>query len=282
MQKENNILYSYIAGWVDGDGCIYVSKKYRHHSSLSLKLTDIEPIIFFKNNLNIKSNIIFKKASNQRFKEALAYEVKLSGVKCLSYLENIMPYLVEKQQKVVDFFELYPEKKLNKNITYLKHSEEEFYAWLSGYFEAEGHVGIKKKVAIKKLKSGKIQSYDYIESVLQLVNTNKFAMEFILNRLKQYNITNSLKKLNVLKGGVKKCNITKKIINRKPCYRLFFKGSDFLNVQEKILPHFVINRKKEKILEGIKNFKNSRYKRKGVKDYFNEKEKQNGERTLAR
>ena len=44
---------AYIAGFVDGDGCIHVSKK-RHVSKLDVTVTDFEPIQFIAKHFNKK------------------------------------------------------------------------------------------------------------------------------------------------------------------------------------------------------------------------------------
>lgn len=274
--KIDNLLYPYLAGWVDGDGCIFVDKKRRYESRFTLKITDLEPLHFFKEKLNMTQKIQVKKPSNRGFVEKQQYEIKMSGKQNIPFLKNIAPYLVEKQHKVNEFLLLYPEvTDPMKDLPYLQHTKEEFFAWLAGYFEAEGHVSIRKRVKKKLLNSGLLAMYGHSDICLQLVNTNLLAMSFILNRLKKYNFLPEDRKLFTKKANIRMCNITKRLIQRKEVHRLHLTGKAFLLTQQQMMPYMLIKRKKDKILEGLDLMKNFKYKRNYIKEYFNyEKDRQ--------
>ena len=266
IKKLDKLLCSYVAGWTDGDGCIHIGRK-RCDSRWTLKLTDKEPLYFINNTMNL-SEKIYKKKLDTRWKCKTEYELRVHTKKALPFINNIANYLVEKQDKAKQYLTVFNQP---FNFSYLKHDREEFFAWLAGFFEAEGHVKVSKRKLNKKLKSGKIKVYDFTEVNFQLVNTNLLVMSFVLKKLKEYEIVDKSRKLqDSIKTSRKWCPVTLRWINRKPMYRLFLGSDSFLKFQKEIFPHMVIKRKKEKILEGLEILKNRTYKRKGVKKFYDQ------------
>jgi len=264
MIKSNKLLYSYIAGWTDGDGCIHIGRK-KWNSRWSLKLTDKEPLHFINNTMNLSKNI-YKIKLDTRYKCKIQYELVLRTEQALPFIDNIANYLVEKQDKAKQYLTVFSQP---FNFSYLKHNREEFFAWLAGFFEAEGHVEVRKTKTSAKLKSGEIKFYDFTETRLQLVNTNLLVMDFVLKKLKEYEIVEESRKLQINKKASRKwCPDTLKWKNTKQLYRLGFRGAHFLKLQKEIFPHMVIKRKKEKILEALEIMKNRPYKTKGVKEFY--------------
>ena len=265
MIKNNKLLYSYIAGWTDGDGCIHIGRK-KWNSRWSLKLTDKEPLHFINNTMNLSKNI-YKTKLDPRWKNPkTSYELTLRTKQALPFINNIATYLVEKQDKAKQYLTVFSQ---TFNFSYLKHDREEFFAWLAGFFEAEGYVGVRKTKTSGKLKSGKIKIYSSIEARLQLANTNFSIMDFILKKLKEYEIVNESTKLyDSRKASRKKCPFTSKWVDRKQAYELVLQSGSFLKLQKEIFPHMVIKRKKEKILEGLEILKNRTRKIKGVKEFY--------------
>ena len=201
-----------------------------------------------------------------RWKCKIEYELRVRTKKALPFINNIANYLVEKQDKAKQYLTVFNQP---FNFSYLKHDREEFFAWLAGFFEAEGHVEVRKTKTSGKLKSGEIKVYDCTETRLQLVNTNLLVMDFVLKKLKEYEIVEESRKLQISKKASRTwCPDTLKWKNRKTMYRLGFRGVHFLKLQKEIFPHMVIKRKKEKILEGLEILKNSTHKRKGVKEFY--------------
>jgi len=94
-------------------------------------------------------------------------------------------------------------------------------------------------------------------------------MDFILKKLKEYEIVNESTKLyDSRKASRKKCPFTSKWVDRKQAYELVLQSGSFLKLQKEIFPHMVIKRKKEKILEGLEILKNRTRKIKGVKEFY--------------
>jgi len=249
---QQSLINSYLAGWTDGDGCIHISKT----SKLSLKLIDKEPIEFFKTNLNI-FNIIEEVKIDKRFKAKQEYRIQIGGKKAVDCLKQIVPFLIEKQNKAKEYINIY--EKNNFNCSYLQHTENEFFGWLAGFSEAEGCFSVKKR---RKIVKNKI--YFNQEPVFELTNTNQYVMNLIVKKLHEYKIAEN-KNLNVKKASQKICKITNKLITRKESYRLLLGGNDLLVFYQKIYPFMVIKRKKNKLLEGIEVMKNYRRKRKELK-----------------
>lgn len=261
----DNLMYSYMAGWTDGDGCIYVSKPKRHWSRFSLSITDMEPLLFFKNKLNVDNKILLKKPDKRGFKVKPMYQFSIHTKKAVPFIKNIAPYLIEKQYKAIEYIKSFEGEV--ENFSHKQHTDEEFFAWLAGYMEAEGHVSIKNR---KKFKKKRNKEHFFTEVSIQLVNTNLDVMQFVIDRLKKLNILDSKIILQKRIPKSRPCYKTGKIFVRKPVYRLFATSASFLRLQEKIIDYFIISRKKNKILEGVAIYKQLKFKRKPIKEYFNE------------
>lgn len=261
----NNLMYSYMAGWTDGDGCIHISKVEKRWSRFSLKITDIEPLLFFKKKLNVENKIVLKKPDQRGFKVKPMYNLNIYTKKALPFIKNIAPYLIEKQFKAIEYIKTFEGEV--ENFSHKQHTDEEFFAWLAGYIEAEGHVGVRIK---KKFDKRRNKEYVFKQIFIQLVNTNLDVMQFITDKLKKLNILDSKIILQKLIPKSKPCIKTGKLFVRKPVYRLFAASASFLRLQEKIINYFIISRKKNKILEGVAVYKQAKFKRKTIREYFNE------------
>jgi len=261
----NNLMYSYMAGWTDGDGCIHTSKVKKHWSRFSLKITDMEPLLFFKNKLNLENKILLKKPDKRGFKTKPMYSIDIHTKKALPFIKNIAPYLIEKQFKAIEYIKTFEGEV--ENFSHKQHTDEEFFAWLAGYIEAEGHIGVRIK---KKFEKRKNKEYVTKEVYIQLVNTNLNVMKFVIDKLKKLNILDSKIILQKQIPKSRPCIKTGKVYVRKPVYRFFAASASFLRLQEKIIDYFIISRKKNKILEGVAVYKQIKFKRKAIKEYFNE------------
>ena len=252
---------AYIAGFVDGDGCIHVSKK-RHVSKLDVTVTDFEPIQFIAKHFNKKIHTKYEK--NSPFNVKPRYCTRCSGFDLLPHLKSLLPFLVEKRNNAFSILKQY---NAYEDFPYLQHTREEFFAWLAGFSEAEGHFGVRKRKVSQPKRttiSGK-RIYDYTETFYQLVNTNESLMNYVLQKLRDYGITKKMK-YNTIKGYKRMCPITKKIIVRKPIHRIFLGGGDALFLYKEIYPFMKIKRKKDKITESIMLSKKRRYKHKRLKE----------------
>ena len=256
---------SYIAGFVDGDGCIHSSNKRRAHSCIVVSVTDFEPVQFIAK--HFKKNINKRLEKNSRFNIKPRYSIKCSGIAVIPHLKSLLPFLMEKRNNAFNILKQYD---AYENFPYLQHSREEFFAWLAGFSEAEGHFGTRKrKTSLNHKRKIGIPSskkiYNYIEVLYQLVNTNESLMNYVLNKLKDYGITQKMK-LNVMKERTKFCPITKRTIIRKPLLRLFLGGGDVLLLYREIYPFMKIKRKKDQVVESIKLLKEKKYKHKRLKE----------------
>jgi len=253
---------AYIAGFVDGDGCIHLGKK-RNDSKIEVAVTDFEPIQFIAEHFNKKMRMKYER--NSPFNVKPRYRTACSGFDLIPHLKSLLPFLVEKRNNSFAILKQYNAYEFSP---YLQHTREEFFAWLAGFSEAEGHFSIRKrKTSLRPTRatpSGKIR-YDYIETNYQLVNTNESLMNYVLCKLRDYGITEKMK-YNTRKSYSRMCRITKKMITRKPLHRIFLEGGDSLFLYKEIYPFMKIKRKKDKIIESIKLLKEKKYKRKRLKE----------------
>tara|TARA_R110002153_G_scaffold90487_5_gene221026 strand:- start:1782 stop:2597 length:816 start_codon:yes stop_codon:yes gene_type:complete len=252
---------AYIAGFVDGDGCIHLSKK-RYDSKLQVSVTDFEPVQFMAKHFNKKIHI--RSGRNSPFNVKPQYWTVCSGFDLLPHLKSLLPFLVEKRNNAFSILKQY---NAYEDFPYLQHTREEFFAWLAGFSEAEGHFSNRKRKTSKPKRttlSGK-RIYDYTETFYQLVNTNESLINYVLCKLRDYGITGKMK-YNTLKSSSRMCPVTKKIITRKPIHRIFLGGGDALFLYKEIYPFMKIKRKKDKIIESIKLSKERKYKHKRLNE----------------
>ena len=257
----NRLQLAYIAGFVDGDGCISINKR-RGGSRISVGVTDFEPIQFIAEHFNKKMRMKYE--PNSPFNAKPKFVVECSGFALLPHLKGLLPFLIEKRNNAFGILKQYNAYEFSP---YLQHTREEFFAWLAGFSEAEGHFGARKRKVSQPKRttiSGK-RIYDHTETYYQLVNTNESLMNYVLCKLRDYGITKKMK-YNTLERSARMCPITKKVIVRKPIHRIFLGGGDTLLLYKEIYPFMKIKRKKDKIIESIKLSKEKKYKRKRLKE----------------
>lgn len=99
MSKENIIAYA--AGYIDGDGCIYLGKTTQKPKMISVYEHSIQITSVKKEVLDIfKSEFggyVRKKPSKPRHKDAFCWTIKGRESECLA--QNITPYLVDKKSQ---------------------------------------------------------------------------------------------------------------------------------------------------------------------------------------
>jgi hypothetical protein len=242
---------AYIAGFIDGDGCIHASKKHRYWSQLAVAVTDPEPIHFIA--AYLKKNVKIKMELNSPFKANPRYRTEVKGHQAIPVIKQLLPFLMEKRNQSFDVLKQFDAW---ENFPYLKHTREEFFAWLAGFSEAEGHFSARES---KSRKS------KYMNIYYQLTNTNEPLMNCIIYKLRDYGITESIK-LNSLKGSTRMCSVTKRIIKRKPIHRIFLKGGDALLLYKEIYPFMKIKRKKDNIMKSFKLLKKRKRKSERLKE----------------
>lgn len=99
-----NRFWVWLAGFIDGDGCVYISKK-RNKNRIGFQLTlrveiaqsNKKVLEAIKSDIGFGSNIWNKQRSN-KWKDA--YALKFSSNQALEILEKIYPYLRVKKEQV--------------------------------------------------------------------------------------------------------------------------------------------------------------------------------------
>jgi hypothetical protein len=170
---RTNVEWPYIAGWIDGDGCIYTIKDKQGYNidSITLKLKDPEPIYYLAN--LFKTSIITHKQKSKKGVITKTYATKIMGTRALFLLSNITPYLMEKTNQAKKFLQ---NKKVNEMFPYLKHTPHQFISYFTGFVEAEGHF-LYHRSKVKYKATG-----------LEVVNTNKALMYYLQKKLIEYGV----------------------------------------------------------------------------------------------
>lgn len=105
----NNNLLSYIAGYIDGDGCLYVGK-YTHKNIViyeqSIQITSVKKPVLNEFQINFGGSIR-KKPFKPNHKTAYCWTIK--GYDSIVLCKQILPYLVEKTYQnnlFINFYDL--------------------------------------------------------------------------------------------------------------------------------------------------------------------------------
>lgn len=251
LNENKNINWAYIAGWIDGDGCIDVGN--RKGFGFGLKVADKEPVEMiselFKCSLSqekMDPRPIFIKPPKKR------YYVSVKGKKALFLAKKIAPFMMEKTKNLYKLLENF---ECHEKFPYMDLSDENFINYLIGFTEAEGCFIFNKERT----------QYEFT-----ITNTNLNLLKYLERRLKQLGFFR-FKIRTKHNGGSFFFNkeATNKIIKRKPCYELRMYGYAVFDFYNLIKDRLIINRKKQKVLdtlEFLKNYKGLSYKR-----YMNEK-----------
>lgn len=171
--------FSYLAGYIDGDGCIYLGTSLQKPKNIlvfeySLQILSVD--IDMLNTFLCYGGFIRKKPKKARHKEAYVWTLK----KCKECISNVYPYLIDKKSQAKYFFKLMdsiastnyqkvPENIINyrrslisknriekmsqfvtkekidsiKNIKPSIKPTKEDFAYLAGFIEAEGTFRVK-------------------------------------------------------------------------------------------------------------------------------------------
>ena len=104
----NNNIFSYTAGYVDGDGCFYIGKcinnksgKIKYQSSLIISSTNDKVLKFFHKTHGGTTSLSDTRSKFQGQKPQYHFTVRSNKAKKLT--ELIIPYLVEKQEQAKIF-----------------------------------------------------------------------------------------------------------------------------------------------------------------------------------
>ena len=238
---KTKIEWPYIAGWIDGDGCISTYKDRNGYNSdaISLKLKDPEPIYYLAD--LFKTSITTHLEKSKKGVITKMYVAKIMGTRGLFLVSQIAPYLMEKTNQATKFLK---KKKVNEKFSYLKHTPHEFISYFTGFFEAEGHVSYH----LTKRKKRKIRR----ETSIEVVNTNKALMYHLQKKLIQYGVRGA--HLYIHQSSLR----SKDGCKRKPIYKIWISGWNAILLLEQMLPYMKIKRKWDAACKIIAHLFNNR------------------------
>lgn len=194
--------FSYIAGYIDGDGCFFLNKEsdpLKYRAKIIISSTNHNTLKSFQS--SYKGSIYQVHKSKSHWKNT--YHWTIRGKEALFFTFGIFEYLVEKKQDASIFIKYIKEScKLKKeeliktmrtkredireineevvqrlrNIKKTKSMTEENYAYLAGFIDAECCLGISK------YKPKNRPNFTYKIS-LQCTNTNPIIFFWLRERL---------------------------------------------------------------------------------------------------
>tara|TARA_Y100001938_G_scaffold61226_1_gene85201 strand:- start:480 stop:1406 length:927 start_codon:yes stop_codon:yes gene_type:complete len=251
LKNVSDLTWAYIAGWIDGDGCISTLKNKHGYNArrIGIKLIDREIIEWFADLFHTSVTKATEDRREDGYNHKTLYITGVSGVRARYICEQIRPYLIEKTKNAEKFlrsFEDYP----IKTVPYMQHTDKEFMAWFTGYSEAEGSFRLKylKKTVRNKVNS-KGEHYKHIvaspEAVFELVNTNESIVRYCKTRLEKMGFF--VQKVGFRKGrhtffGAKGTK-DRRVVKKKDLFRLFLAGSNAQILYRSMLPFMRCERK---------------------------------------
>ena len=237
---KTRVEWPYIAGWIDGDGCIStrINKQGYNSDAISLSLKDPEPIYYLAD--LFKTSITTRLETSKKGVITKMHVAKIMGTRGLFLISQITPFLMEKTNQATKFLK---KKKVNETFSYLRHTPHEFISYFTGFFEAEGHVAYH----LTKRKNKKIRR----ETSIEVVNTNKALMYHLQKKLIQYGVRGAhlyTRKSSIREDGYK----------RKPLYKIWISGWNAMLLLEQMLPYMKIKRKWDAACKIIAHLFNNR------------------------
>lgn len=205
IKKIRKTTFAYIAGYIDGDGCFNIGKQFiknratpRYPSAIIISSTNDKIINWFHNTFGGSFRSPKKRIKGHK----PMYYFILRKYKSREFLPHILPYLVEKKEEALLFFEFCtctcPKKKqniiykmkTNKQVGNLvtKYHKEEFeqykntitpdkndFAYLAGFIDAECSLNIQRYKPKNK------PNYVY-KILLQCNNTKAPVFKWLIER----------------------------------------------------------------------------------------------------
>ena len=285
LEKVPNLTWAYIAGWIDGDGCISTLKTKHGHNSrrIVIKLIDRDIVEWFA---DLSYTSLGKATEDKRedgYNRKTQYVTEVCGLRARYICEKILPYLIEKTKDAEKFLRSYEEYYVGnqhsrkriylpsfKQTPYMQHTDEEFMAWFTAFSEAEGCFRICK--AVKNRVNSKGEHYKYVsppEVVFQLVNTNESIIRYCKTRLEKMGFF--VQKVGIVKGHYsfvgKKGTKDRRVIKKKDLFRLFLASSTAQILYRAMLPFMRCERKIDKVKKSL----NIKYKKRRKKVSSNDR-----------
>ena len=221
--EKKDVPWAYLAGWLDGDGSIHVSKKAKFQTSIQFSLTDEEPVRYIADlfNKGYIKNLVKTKVGS-----CYVYRVQMKGKLGVYFAKKVIPFLIEKREKAVALVhQLEPECKFLERPR--QFDTLKFFNYLAGYFEAEGYF---KCIYDKSRKT--------VYTELSISNTNLESLKYIQSGLTLNGIDSSIYTINT--------TIYKNCPSKKISYRLNIKKAFIIKMLTLILPIMTIKRKIDK------------------------------------
>tara|TARA_R110002012_G_C11519002_1_gene599259 strand:+ start:60 stop:968 length:909 start_codon:yes stop_codon:yes gene_type:complete len=249
LEKVSNFTWAYIAGWIDGDGFISTLEDKKGHADrrIGIKLIDREIVEWFADLFYTSLRKVPKDKREDGYNRKTMYVTTVSGLRAHYICEKIHPYLIEKTNQANKFLTSFGAYTIP---TYMKHTDEEFMAWFTGYSEAEG--AFMFKTCERNRVNAKGEKYKYkgpAEVNFEIVNTNESIMQYIQHRLTVMGF--KMGKLNRRKKSFgfigKKNTRDRRLIKRKNLFRLFLSGTSAQILYQDMLPLMQVERKIAKV-----------------------------------
>lgn len=226
--------YPYLAGMIDGDGYIGIKDKERQRNRIFLAITDREvPELLaniFKSRLFIKDEREYdaKRHPQNRCDLKVRYATEINGMRGISLVKRIYPFMHEKQGDAAKYLSKYNEK-----IPFpVKMNHDQFMSYLAGFVDAEGHIANVNGFSI--------------------TNTVESSIKFIHTQIKNYYLVDV--PIQIIPAYSKMCPHRKKIIHRKTKYAIGYYSANFLNVMIHLYDKMKIKRKKKKVLDIVHRY----------------------------
>ena len=229
-EKSFSVNWPYWAGILDGDGCL--SKR-----AMIFYIVDKEPVEtlcnIFKSSLRIRLD---SKRNRLAYVCQPRYGTSFAGKKYMYLLQKIYPFTIEKREAIASVLE--HNKQTIPDGFYLHHTKEEFFAWLAGYAEAEGHFRFDNKVRAFIVRS-----------------TAYTVVDYILHKLRELGIVrHATKSIDVRKASVRFEKQKNYNITRKEAYGFHITGLDLQRLYHAILPYMIMERKIDKVKQTLDYF----------------------------
>lgn len=198
---NNKYLLAYLAGYIDGDGCIFIGL-HKNHTKKRINLivasTNEQVLQLFKSNFGGNINLV--KTTNKSWKQQFTWT--LAKTDTLKLLPNIIPFLVEKKQfaeMAIEFHQIQCEAAAIKFVEHArkfkstsnlvqKYQKIDFefvkntinpteldYAFMAGFIDAECCLSVSKSKAANR-------TIPYYKIMLVCNNTRAPIFKWILMR----------------------------------------------------------------------------------------------------
>lgn len=254
-------LSSYLAGLIEGDGCIYLSKNDINTPQIIITFTNKDyPLLATLQKIFNIGNIYKIKGKN-------AYHYRISDKKGLEKIVNLINGYMRtpKNYQFNKLIEWLNKKNINIIKKPLDTSPLDSNAWLAGFIEGDGHFSVRLSIDKKGKLTKTACSLELVQRQKDIYGISYFEImfeisKFLLCNVKEINITSKNPQYRLRTTNLKGNLILENYLNTFPLF-----GSKYLDYKDwsKILEFFYIQKKKneddiKKILKIKSNMNNNR------------------------